>query len=305
MFFDRPKNVHVSIPHDALTAIFDECDRFDADETGGRLVGSYSEKRGRLEITVSGVIGPGTQARRTPTSFFQDGEEQERIFRSLESKHPALEHLGNWHTHHVNGYPTLSGGDIETYRRTVNHANHNTDFFYALLVVEKKTGKKSGDRYAVKHYVLRRDDEHVYEVPSKDITVSKSRVIWPTTRHDEATPPAPSASETSGAPTRAYDRDILAEFYGAFRPFRSSSLGTYWRGPLELADGSTVEVLAVENTTPTETSYSFLLHKPPENLQHIGEELANRSFPSARAALIEGERACNRALHQRTRRSHD
>ena len=42
-----------------------------------------------------------------------------------------IEHLGNWHTHHVNGYPNLSGGDVATYRRIVNHELHNLDFFYA------------------------------------------------------------------------------------------------------------------------------------------------------------------------------
>src|SRR5215212_1779093 len=135
MFRTRKPDVSVSIAEKALESIFDECDRYDTHETGGRLIGTYRKKGSLYDINVNGVIGPGPNARRTATSFFQDGRYQEEVFRSLEEKHPELEHLGNWHTHHVNGYPTLSGGDQETYFKTVNHRQHNTDFFYALLIV--------------------------------------------------------------------------------------------------------------------------------------------------------------------------
>src|SRR5713226_5747036 len=137
MFRSKKTAVSISIARGALESIFDECDQYDIDETGGRLIGNYRQKGAKYEIQVLGVLGPGPNARRSPTSFFQDGEYQERVFRAVERDHPNLEHLGNWHTHHVNGLQTLSGGDRETYHATVNHHNHNTDFFYALLVTRK------------------------------------------------------------------------------------------------------------------------------------------------------------------------
>src|SRR6266487_882730 len=124
--------VKVLIAKGVLESIFDDCDKFDAAETGGRIIGTYHKKGPHYEIEALGVIGAGPNAQRTATSFFQDGEYQETVFRSLEQKHPEIEHLGNWHTHHVNGLQTLSSGDKATYKRIVNHHNHNTDFFYAL-----------------------------------------------------------------------------------------------------------------------------------------------------------------------------
>lgn len=298
MRFTQTDDVRIVIPRAALTAVFDECDRVDVDETGGRLVGTFVEDGKKLTVEVTGVIGPGARARRTPTSFFQDGEEQERIFRAIERHHPATEHLGNWHTHHVNGFPTLSAGDIDTYRRTVNHANHNTSFFYALLVVAKHVGRGADARYAVKHYVLRRQDDRVYEVPSGNVKYVDAKLTWPADRKDTV---EPADTLEPGHIDRVYDRDILSEFYRGIRPYASPSLGVYWRGMLELVDGTDVEVLTVERQSASTVTYSFVLRKPPEHLASVAEELSRRQFPSARGALIEGERACNRALYQRLR----
>src|SRR6266571_4667033 len=126
MFRSKHPKIDISIPRKALEAIFDECDRHDIDETGGRIIGMYKKKGRDYAVDVLGVIGPGPNARRSPTSFFQDGEYQERVFRTVQRDHPNLEHLGNWHTHHVNGLQTLSGGDRETYHATVNHHKENT-----------------------------------------------------------------------------------------------------------------------------------------------------------------------------------
>jgi hypothetical protein len=79
-------------------------------------------------IQVWGVLGAGPKAKRSPISFFQDGDYQEKAFRAIERDHPDVEHLGSWHTHHVNGLNTLSSGDLKTYHGTVNHEQHNTGF---------------------------------------------------------------------------------------------------------------------------------------------------------------------------------
>jgi Domain of unknown function (DUF6908) len=124
-----------------------------------------------LQITVKALIDSGPQARRSAVSFFQDGEYQERIFREIESRHPDIEHLGNWHTHHMNGLQHLSSGDLATYHRIVNHPNHNTDFFYALLVTTKRRGTEPLTRYEIKHYLFRRNDPKAYEIPARAVQV--------------------------------------------------------------------------------------------------------------------------------------
>ena len=135
------RSVRIEITGRALQSVFEECDRYDSDETGGRMVGHFTLERNTLVVRARGVIEPGPRAKRTRTSFFQDGEYQTEVFRRIEAEDPTIEHLGNWHTHHVNGYPKLSGGDVATYRRIVNHKLHNLDFFYALLVTARREGQ--------------------------------------------------------------------------------------------------------------------------------------------------------------------
>src|SRR6266481_5099560 len=207
MFRSKHPKVDISMPKEALEAIFDECDRHDVDETGGRIIGMYEKKGRDYEIQVLGVIAPGPNARRSPTSFFQDGEYQERVFRELEKDHPNLEHLGNWHTHHVNGLQTLSGGDIETYYRTVNHPNHNTPFFYALLVTEKHKTSNPLRRYTIKHYMFRRGEERIYEIPSRHVEIVDRPLLWPLESENHPS----SHSLSHGIPVehdRAHDSNI-------------------------------------------------------------------------------------------------
>src|SRR6185437_8788099 len=121
LFRSKKPAFTISIARGALESVFDECDRYNVDETGGRLLGTYRHKHGRYELEVTGVLEPGPNAQRSPTYFLQDGDYQEKQFRAIEAIHPEIEHLGNWHTHHVNGLQTLSGGDKTTYFKTVNH----------------------------------------------------------------------------------------------------------------------------------------------------------------------------------------
>lgn len=298
MHREHYKGVRLILPRSALLAIFDECDRFEEDETGGRVIGTYEEENDQLVVRVTGVIGPGPAARRSSVSFFQDGEYQERIFRQLEQQDAKVEHLGNWHTHHVNGLTRLSQGDIDTYRRTVNHPNHNTTFFYALLVVAKHKTGHAHERYAVKHYMLRRGDNRIHELTSTKVDVIDSPLIWPVPET-----PMTRMENTGHQPqdtrlARVYDRDILAEFYPGIRPYSSPRLGIYWRGHLETIDGSSIEVVILENAHSPHVSYSVAVRNPPEELSTATAELADRTFPSARAALIATERLCNRRRYE-------
>lgn len=306
MKFHTTDKVRLAIPRTALITAFDECDGFDRDETGGRVIGMFEEHRGKLVIQVAGIIEAGPQARRSSVSFFQDGEYQEQVFRRIEDDHPEIEHLGNWHTHHVNGLQHLSDGDIETYYRTVNHRNHNAPFFYALLVTAKHRSSDPLGRYTVKHYIFRRGDERIYELRRDQVDIVDAPLIWPmaSRRSHEKHDDGPKFPGLRANPNRVYDNDILSEFYRGVRPFSSAKLGMYWRGPLELMDGSKIEVVLLEDSTAANPAYTVTLREPPPVLKGLAQEIANVEFPSARAALITTERSCNRALYRHYGETH-
>lgn len=299
MFRVRKPRISIIIPSGAFEAIFDECDRFDVDETGGRLIGCYREKGNQYDIEVSGVIGPGPSARRTATSFYQDGEYQEEVFRSIEKTHPEIEHLGNWHTHHVNGFPTLSSGDIATYQKIVNHNKHNTDFFYAILVVEKISDRCQ--RYKVKHYFLRRNDPTVYEIPEKHVHVVDKPIVWPAAKSRRPQPVMPMHSsdvKSKANYERVKDQEFFSEFYPHFRPLFSKSAGAlYWKGKLELIDGTSVDILALENHANGGLSYSIATVTPRSPTLSVLDDCKDQVFKSARGAVLFVERSINKEIY--------
>ena len=252
LFKPKKPTFSLTLAHGAVESIFDECDKYDADETGGRLLGTYSHKGNHYDIALKGVLEPGPNAERSPTYFMQDGDHQERLFRAIEASHPDIEHLGNWHTHHVNGLATLSGGDKTTYFKTVNHAKHNTDFFYALLVVSKN--RRGDPRYAIKHFIFRRGDEAIYEIPPSAVRFVDTPPLQP---GKVAEPRNPSPSSTAN-PERAKDHEFFAEFYPYLKALLAKNIGVpYWKGPLSLVDGSHADVVAMEDPDDSARSYSI------------------------------------------------
>lgn len=298
--FTKADNIALAIPRRALEVVFDECDRYDTDETGGRILGTYKKTLTLLNVSVNGIIEPGPNADRTATYFKQDGAYQEQIFRQVEDREPSIEHLGNWHTHHVNGLRHLSGGDIETYRRTVEHRNHNTDFFYALLVIEKKPGRTGLQRYIFKNYALRRGDPNVYEIPASALILNDGPLVWPMASEQTELRTPLKDDERDGVKTnRIYDRDIVMQFYPRVSTFQSKELGIYWRGPIRLIDGFELEVVVLEQHTGTSLSYAVAFRNIRSDLARSTEILAGRSFGSCRAALITTERTCNAELYEK------
>jgi hypothetical protein len=289
----------ISIARGALESIYDECDRYDVDETGGRLLGTYRHKNGRYEIDVKGVLEPGPNAQRSPTYFLQDGEHQEELFRSIEANHPDIEHLGNWHTHHVNGYPTLSPGDKTTYFKTVNHEKHNIDFFYALLVVSKN--RASSARYAIKHFIFRRNDDAIYEIPAKDVHIVDAPLLQ-SVNLGLMRPPDPShanVQQVAANPERVKDREFFSEFYPALKPLLSKDVGApYWKGSLSLIDGSHTEIVAMESLNGCAPSYSVATSCKNPVISEILAQYRQQQFPSARRAVVHLERDLNLALYR-------
>jgi hypothetical protein len=295
MFKSRSPKVTISFPRKAMEAVFNECDKYDIDETGGRIIGTYQKRGKQYDVSVLGIIDPGPNARRSPISFFQDGEYQERVFREVEKDHPNLEHLGNWHTHHVNGLATLSSGDRATYQRIVNHVKHNTDFFYALLVV-RKTPHRS-QRYEVKHHVIFRNEETIHEIPA-----SRVSIVDIAGQDLSFARPVPSESDTSPMEVQATanlervkDQEFFSEFYSGLRPGFSKALGTlYWKGPLNLIDGSRADVLVMEFPDGHKPSYSITI--PGPNAPDAIANYRDRNFKSARHAVLHLEKDINREI---------
>jgi len=236
--------------------------------------------------------------------LFQDGDYQEDVFRKVEEQDRNIEHLGTWHTHHVNGLQTLSGGDITTYTKTVNHPNQNTPFFYALLVVSKTSSNDPLERYNFKHFIFHRGDEEFYEIPSRQVEITNTPLIWPSSKRTPHRGRMPGSVETKGdlvsnaQPERVYDRDILSGFYSGIKPFSSPKLGFYWKGNLELVDGSEVQVVVVEDSSSARPTYTLMVRDAPEHLLEIAQKLSQQEFPSARVACITAERLCNRYLYK-------
>ena len=289
----------VSIPSLVLESIFDDCDRYDHDETGGRIVGGFRRAAdGLLEVAVTGVIEAGPNARRSSTSFFQDGDYQADIFRQIESGNPEVEHLGNWHTHHVNGFPTLSDGDIATYRRMVNHKKHNIDFFYALLVVSRLPGGEAASRYRVKHYILLRGDDAVYEVDPGNVVITGDAPVWPL----GLKPAARKAGSRQSREVRTGDSATIPEVFPSLRPYWSKRAGTlYWKGDLELVDGSSVDVTVpeIDSSEDGEPScYQVLAKNVPSACAGVYEKFRGQQFRSAAQAVSVCEREFNRTLYR-------
>lgn len=302
--------VKISICSDVLEAIFNECDKYDMDETGGRIIGYYQHRHATLNIEVCGLIGPGPNARRSSTSFFQDGEHQELLFRKIETEHPDIEHLGNWHTHHVNGLATLSSGDIDTYKRIVNHEKHNTDFFYALLVVAKNSSHKNRERYIVKHFLLRRDEPLVYEVPDSQVRVIKKRPIFVDRVVSKVTeePPASNIS-TAPCPTvkdvRLIDKDVMTYMYPNLKPFFSKQTGSvYWKGSIVLINGISVEFLILESVDEATPLYSVTLAGSGLQRFQCRELYLKRQFDSAWKAAWSFEQDLNREIFNNLKNEH-
>jgi len=300
MFRSKDPQFSVTIARGALESIFDECDQYDSHETGGRLIGTYRKKGSQHDIQLSGVIGPGPAAQRSATSFFQDGDYQERVFRSIEEKHPDVEHLGNWHTHHVNGLATLSQGDHATYQRIVNHDKHNTDFFYALLVVRKNHG--GNPRYQVRHYFFRRNDERVYEASAAQVRIVDAPILWPISNgHSPSSSAALHHSGEQSQPNieRVKDQEFFADFYPSLKAlFSKSADALYWKGLITLIDGSHAEVLAMENSTDGKSSYSITARGQEPAFSEVLSGYNDRQFRSARHAVLHLQADLNYALYR-------
>jgi hypothetical protein len=292
MLRKKRKLINIFICNEVLEAIFDECDRNNINETGGRILGFLENRDNEFRLKVCGFIGPGPNASSSPTSFFQDGIYQEKVFRSFERKDPAIEHLGNWHSHHVNGLKTLSGGDIETYKKIVNHNQHNIDLFYAMLVVAKHF--EQNKRYTLKHYIFVRGDSKVYELPDSAIHIANDPAIFiDRCERDESE----NTYQLNLNKIRALDKELISKIYPGIRPYISGKTGSvYWRGKINLIDNSLAEIIVLESLDADRPQYKITLSEASANIYESKQIHQDCDFESAWRAIVMFERSLNREL---------
>jgi len=292
------KNIKIIIPQAVLNSIYNECNKYEKDETGGRILGFYNQDKNNLEISVAGEIGPGPKSTRTPVSFFQDGEFQEKIFRKIESENSNIEHLGNWHTHHGNGYPTLSAGDITTYTNIVNHQNHNIDFFYALLVVSKNHNNLNRPPYEIKHFIFFRNSFSFLEIPESNIVITNALPIWVgenngTIDKDQTH----SNSSDKINQIRFYDQLNIKNLYPDLKPYYSNKLNSlYWKGRIMLLNNLEVEIMVQEISSELSHGYSIPIIKAEFINSEFGDLFAKNLFESVTQAIVTLERQMNNLL---------
>ena len=108
-------------------------------ETGGDLFGFWTHSG---YPSIQYVIGPGPKSNRHATAFYQDKEYLIEIGRLLREKY-ALQHIGEWHSHHKLGLAEPSGGDKNTiYRAIEKYGLRN--FFLTICNIESKDVKING-----------------------------------------------------------------------------------------------------------------------------------------------------------------
>jgi hypothetical protein len=157
-------------------------------------------------------------------------------------------------------------------------------------------------RYAVKHFIFRRGDDTIYEVPAKDVRLIDIPVLRPRATAERAEPrdPPPQPAQTGRAnPQRVKDQEFFAEFYPGLKALLSKETGaTYWKGPLPLVDSSRAEVVAMEDPDDKAASYSIATSCKNPVIADILTQYQARKFRSARHAVLELERDLNQALYR-------
>ena len=207
------------------------------------------------------MLEPGPNAQRSPTYFFQDGDHQEKLFRAIEASHPDIEHLGNWHTHHVNGYPTLSGGDKADLLqdRQPREAQHRLLLRAARR--EQEPRRQPALRRQALHLPPRRRQRST-RFRAKDVRLVDTPVLCPRAiaERARAARSAAAACPTGDAEPAARQgsgvlRRILSRPQGACS--RRTSAPPTGRDRLPLVDGSRADVVAMEDPDDRARSYSI------------------------------------------------
>lgn len=125
--------VSLVLPRAVVGVMREESERGLPDETGGVLVG-HVDPAGRTVIT--GVVGPGPRAIRSPTKFRRDGEHAQSEVDRLHSESEGRDdYVGEWHSHPASVGP--SGVDVRSMAWIGGNARYCRD--QPLLIIMQRT----------------------------------------------------------------------------------------------------------------------------------------------------------------------
>jgi integrative and conjugative element protein (TIGR02256 family) len=115
----------VWIPEKVFDQMKTEANRLFPCETGGVLIGYWTEDNS--EVVVTRAIGPGPKAIHRRYSFIPDAEYHEKeIARYYKESGRLHTYLGDWHTH-PQSIPYPSRKDRRTLKRIATHAEARAD----------------------------------------------------------------------------------------------------------------------------------------------------------------------------------
>lgn len=128
----RTRKITLWLPQSIVTSMVADADSFFSNETGGSLMGYYSNRR--RDIVVTNLIDCGPKSKHRKTSFIPDYSFQEgKIGRVYEQLRRIHTYLGDWHTH-PGGAAKLSGKDIQTLDNIAVHAAARAPFPVMVLL---------------------------------------------------------------------------------------------------------------------------------------------------------------------------
>jgi hypothetical protein len=94
---------------------------------------------------------------------------------------------------------------------------------------------------------------------------------------------------------------MFSEMYPQFKPYFSKGMGAvYWKGNIELIDGTKLDVVVIESKGKEGMSYS--INPVGENAKQfqVPKSYTDRPFKSARMAVWQFERDVNREIYAMT-----
>jgi len=274
-------------------------------EEGGKYVGyllttgdPLLEKigsRAKRAIAIVDFLPSGPNAVRTAVELMPDGPYQEALFREIEKRDAAIEHVGTWHSHHCNGLRRLSNEDVAGYLRTVNNPSYRPNYLVASLVKDVPGNAKENGW--IDHFLFIRGVTEPCKITDTVQVVELTTPFGALTGHipsdREAVPDAmvevPPAPQEQRPPSAWFEtaegRSVLAEDKRFFDRSFDSVVATRRESRVTITGRKGSRVLAV--TFPSDAANQTVsVMVKVDDLATIGMEcaLANRSL-AYRAAL--------------------
>lgn len=140
-------------------------------ETGGQLFGFYNSKG--IPV-VCYAIGPGPHATHQPTLFNQDFDYLDTIGLAINHEF-GLQHIGEWHSHHMLGPDYPGNDDVQTMRYTIDEM-HLGKFLLCIGTLNGSAATVNAFTIYENNSVIYQNKWHIKALPSPYRAVIDSRM---------------------------------------------------------------------------------------------------------------------------------